>query len=154
MTTMDAREPKSTRAREDARNGSRADHRVLLPAGWPRPRGYANGVLAEGRMIFVAGQVGWDREGRFSDDFATQFRQTLENTMAVLEAGGAGAEHVVRMTWYITDLDRYRAALDAIGTHYREVMGRHYPAMAVVEVKGLVEPRAMIEIETTAVLPY
>ena len=128
-------------------------HEVLLPAGWPRPKGYANGIAASGRMVFVAGQVGWDREGRFPADFAGQFRQTLENTLAILAEAGAGPEHVVRMTWYVTDLDAYRAALTDIGRIYRQLMGRHYPAMAVVEVTGLVEPEAMVEIETTAVIP-
>lgn len=141
------------------RTGSQADggrggpHQVLLPPGWPRPKGYANGIAASGRMVFVAGQVGWDQEGRFPSDFAGQFRQTLENTLAILAEAEAGPEHVVRMTWYVTDLTRYRAALPEIGRIYRELMGRHYPAMAVVEVRGLVEPEAMIEIETTAVIP-
>ncbi len=128
-------------------------HEVLLPAGWPRPKGYANGIAASGRMVFVAGQVGWDRQGRFPTDFAGQFHQTLENTLAILAEAGAGPEHVVRMTWYVTDLSAYRAALIDIGRIYRTLMGRHYPAMAVVEVTGLVEPEAMIEIETTAVVP-
>jgi len=133
------------------RNGG--PHEVLLPPGWPRPKGYANGIAASGRMVFVAGQVGWDHHGRFPADFAGQFHQTLENTLAILAEAGAAPEHVVRMTWYVTDLSIYRAALSDIGRIYRTLMGRHYPAMAVVEVTGLVEPEAMIEIETTAVIP-
>ncbi|GIX16734.1 MAG: enamine deaminase RidA [Rhodothalassiaceae bacterium] len=139
-----------------ARAGGRppgGPHQVLLPPGWERPQGYANGIAASGRLVFVAGQVGWDRAGRFAPDFAGQFRQTLENTLAVLAEAGAGPEHVVRMTWYVTDLAAYRAALPEIGRIYRALMGRNYPAMAVVEVSGLVEPEALLEIETTAVVP-
>ncbi|MEQ9327909.1 MAG: RidA family protein [Rhodospirillales bacterium] len=127
---------------------------TLLPEGWPQPKGYANGMKARGEMVFVAGQVGWLPDGTFeTDEFAGQFRQTLENTVAVLAAGGAKPEHVVRMTWYITDKPAYLAALREIGQAWREIMGRHYPAMAVVEVSALMEDRAKVEIETTAVLP-
>ena len=127
---------------------------TLLPEGWPQPKGYANGMKARGEMVFVAGQIGWLPDGTFeTDDFAGQFRQTLENTIAVLAAGGAKPEHVVRMTWYITDKPAYLAALREIGQAWREIMGRHYPAMAVVEVSALMEDRAKVEIETTAVLP-
>jgi enamine deaminase RidA (YjgF/YER057c/UK114 family) len=127
---------------------------VLLPDGWPRPKGYANGISARGRMIFVAGQIGWTPNGVFqATDFAGQFRQTLLNTLAVLRAGGAGPEHVARMTWYITDRDAYVAALREIGAIWKELFGRHYPAMAVVQVVALVEPDALVEIETTAVVP-
>lgn len=129
-------------------------HASLLPPGWPRPKGYANGIAASGRMIFTAGVVGWDAEERFvSDDVAGQFRQVIENTLAILREGGAGPEHIVRMTWYVTDRDAYVAALPEIGAHYRELIGRNFPAMAVVEVSRLVEPKALIEIETTAVVP-
>jgi len=128
-------------------------NRVLLPEGWPRPKGYSNGIAAEGRMVFVAGQIGWDTEGRFPDGFAAQFRQTIDNTLAVLAEAGAGPEHVVRMTWYVVDKAEYLAALREIGAVWRERVGPHYPAMAVVEVKGLIEDAARVEIETTAVLP-
>ena len=128
-------------------------NRVLLPEGWPRPKGYSNGVEATGRMVFVAGQIGWDTGGRFPDGFAAQFRQTLDNTLAVLAEAGAGPEHVVRMTWYVVDKAEYLAALRDVGAVWRERIGPHYPAMAVVEVKGLIEDAARIEIETTAVLP-
>jgi enamine deaminase RidA (YjgF/YER057c/UK114 family) len=128
--------------------------KTLLPDGWPRPSGYANGILAEGKMIFVAGQVGWTPEGVFdADDFAGQLRRTLENTLAVLKEGGAGPEHIVRMTWYVTDRDEYLANLKAMGEIWRDLMGKNFPAMACVAVTALMEPRAKIEIETTAVLP-
>ena len=127
--------------------------RTLLPEGWPRPKGYANGVEAEGRLVFVAGQIGWTPEGRFEErTFAGQFRQTLENTLAVLAEAGAGPEHVARMTWYVTSKPAYLAALGEIGAIWREAMGRNYPAMAVVEVSALMEDEALIEIETTAVV--
>ena len=124
----------------------------LLPEGWPRPSGYSNGILAEGRQVFVAGMVGWDEQGVFPETIDGQLEQTLRNTIAVLAEAGAGPEHIVRMTWYVTDLDAYRNNLSGIGRAWREVMGRNYPAMAVVGVSGLVEPAAMIEIESTAVL--
>ena len=124
----------------------------LLPEGWPRPRGYSNGVLADGEQVYVAGMVGWNERQEFPADFAGQLRQALLNTVAVLGEAGAGPEHVARMTWYVTDLDAYRDNLEAIGAAWREVMGRHFPAMAVVGVAGLVEPDAMIEIESTAVI--
>jgi enamine deaminase RidA (YjgF/YER057c/UK114 family) len=129
--------------------------RTLLPEGWPRPRGYANGVEAEGRLVFVAGQIGWTPAGKFEEtSFAGQFRQTLDNTLAVLREANAGPEHIVRMTWYITDKRAYLAALPEIGAVWREKMGKNYPAMAVIEVKALIEDHALIEIETTAVIPY
>jgi len=128
--------------------------RILQPPGWPRPRGYANGIAAEGRLVFVAGQIGWDETGTIvSDDLVDQLRQTLENTLAVLREAGAGPEHVVRMTWYVTDKRDYLARAGDLGAVYRALMGRHYPAMAVIEVKALIEDRAKIEIETTAVVP-
>jgi enamine deaminase RidA (YjgF/YER057c/UK114 family) len=127
--------------------------RVLQPEGWPRPRGFAHGVVAEGRMVFVAGMIGWDAAGEFAgDDLPAQVRQALANVLAVLAEAGGGPEHVARLTWYVTDRDEYNAAQKEIGAAYRELMGRHFPAMAVVEVSGLVEARAKVEIEATAVL--
>jgi enamine deaminase RidA (YjgF/YER057c/UK114 family) len=127
---------------------------ILQPPGWPRPRGYANGVAAEGRLVFVAGQIGWDATQTIvSDDLVDQLRQTLENTLAVLREAGAGPEHVARMTWYVTDKREYLARARELGEAYRTLMGRHFPAMAVVEVKALIEDRAKVEIETTAVVP-
>lgn len=129
-------------------------HRTLLPPGWPRPKGYANGIAATGRMIFTAGVIAWDEHERFvSDDLTDQFAQILRNTLAILAEGGAGPEHIVRMTCYVTDRDEYVASLAAIGAAWREIIGRHYPVMAVVAVAALVEPAAKIEIETTAVVP-
>ncbi|MGI9169661.1 MAG: RidA family protein [Caulobacteraceae bacterium] len=131
-----------------------AGAQILLPAAWPRPKGYANGVLAEGRTVFVAGQIGWDETERLvADDFAGQFRQVLINTLAVLGEAGACAEHVCRMTWFVTSRDEYLAALPAIGRHWRELMGHNFPAMSVVAVAALVEAGAKVEIETTAVIP-
>jgi enamine deaminase RidA (YjgF/YER057c/UK114 family) len=126
---------------------------TLQPPGWPRPRGYANGVAATGRQVFVAGQIGWDETGAIvSADFGDQFRQVLVNTLAVLAQAGAGPEHVCRMTWYVTSREDYAAALPALGAHWQALMGRNYPAMAVVIVAGLIEPDAKVEIETTAVV--
>ncbi len=127
---------------------------ILQPPGWPRPKGYSNGVAASGRMVFVAGQIGWDEKGDLAaPDMLGQFKKTLENTLAVLAEAGAGAENVVRMTWYLTDRAEYLGAAREFGAVWRQLMGRHYPAMAVVEVAGLMEPGARIEIETTAVVP-
>ena len=129
-------------------------HRSLLPPGWQRPRGYANGISASGRMVFTAGVVGWDATETFvCDDLAGQFRQVLVNTLAILAEDGALPEHIARMTWYVTSRDEYVASLAEIGAAYRELVGKNYPAMAVVEVSALVEPRAKIEIETIAVVP-
>ena len=128
-------------------------NRVLLPEGWPRPKGYSNGIEASGRMVFVAGQIGWDVDGAFPEGFADQFRQTLDNTLAVLAEAGAGPGHIVRMTWYVVDKAEYLASLRDIGAVWRDRIGPHYPAMAVIEVKGLIEDAARIEIETTAVIP-
>ena len=126
----------------------------LQPPHWAEPRGYANGVLARGALIFVGGQIGWNAAQEFeSDDFISQTRQALINIVAVLKAGGAGPEHMVRMTWYVTDRVEYSARLKELGGVYREVMGKNFPAMTCVEVSGLVEDRARIEIEATAVLP-
>jgi enamine deaminase RidA (YjgF/YER057c/UK114 family) len=128
--------------------------RALQPAGWAPPRGYANGMEAEGRLVVTAGQIGWNPvSGEFeTDDFAGQVAQTFRNLRAVLAEGGARAEDVVRLTWYVTDRDAYLASTREIGAAYREVFGRHYPAMAVVVVAGLLEPRAKVEIEATAVV--
>ena len=126
---------------------------ILQPPGWARPRGYANGVAATGRQVYVAGQIGWDAEQRFaSDDFAAQVRQALANVVAVLGCAGAGPEHLVRMTWYVTSRDEYNSALPEIGTAYRELIGKNFPAMSVVVVAALLEPRAKVEIEATAVV--
>jgi enamine deaminase RidA (YjgF/YER057c/UK114 family) len=133
--------------------GNAIVHRLLQPEGWPEPRGYANGALAAGRMVFTGGLVGWDAEGRFAADFLGQTRQLLRNIVAVLAAGGARPEHMVRMTWYVCDIEEYRVALKPLGAVWREEMGRAYPPMAVVQVVRLVEPAARLEIETTAVLP-
>ncbi len=126
----------------------------LQPPGWAEPKGYANGIVAEGRLVFVAGQVGWDEAATFQTrDFVGQVRQCLENTLAVLAEAGAGPENVVRMTWYITDREEYLADLESMGQAYRELMGRHFPAMTMVQVAALIEPEAKVEIETTAVVP-
>ncbi|MAC89273.1 RidA family protein [Maricaulis sp.] len=126
----------------------------LQPPGWPRPKGYSNGIAATGKMVFVAGQIGWDEtETIVSDDFAAQFRQVLVNTLAVLKEGGAGPEHVVRMTGYVSNRDEYLAAGPQLGAIWKELMGRNYPVMAFLVVGGLIETRAKIEIETTAVIP-
>jgi len=128
--------------------------KALLPPGWPRPKGYSNAVSAIGRIVFTAGVIGWDEQERLvAPDLVGQFRQILLNTLAVLAEDGAGPEHVVRMTWYVVDLAEYRSNLAEIGAVYKAVMGRNFPAMAVVEVGGLVEPQARIEIESTAVVP-
>jgi enamine deaminase RidA (YjgF/YER057c/UK114 family) len=129
-------------------------HTVLLPEGWERPKGYANGIAARGTQIFVGGQIGWNAQQQFeSDDFVLQTAQALRNVLAVLHAANAGPEHMVRMTWYITDRDTYASRLRDIGAVYRDVMGKHFPAMTCVVVKALVEERALVEIEVTAVLP-
>ena len=128
--------------------------KILQPAGWPRPKGYSNGISARGRMIFTAGIVGWDSQESFPDyTLHGQFAQALRNTLAILAEDGAGPEHVVRMTCYVLDRDEYLRSLDEIGAAWKLIMGAHYPAMALVEVKGLVEAAARVEIETTAVVP-
>jgi len=126
----------------------------LQPDGWAKPRGYANGIAASGRMVFVSGMIGWDADGVFhTDDFAGQVRQALANIVAVLAEGGAKPEHIVRMTWYVLDKKEYVAAYPEIGVAYRELIGRHYPTMTAVQVAGLVEDRARVEIEVTALVP-
>ena len=127
---------------------------TLRPPGWPRPKGYADGIAAEGRLVFVAGQIGWDETGTLvGSDLVSQFRRALENTLAVLAEGGARPNHVTRMTWYITSRDEYLENLEEIGAIYRRLMGNHYPAMAMVEVSALMEAGANVEVETTAVIP-
>lgn len=126
--------------------------RAILPEGWPQPRGYANGMVAQGRVLVTGGLIGWDAQGVFAQGFVGQLRQTLINIKAVVEAGGGKVEDIVRLTWYVTDIPAYRASLKEMGPVYREVFGRHFPAMAVVGVAALVEPEAMIEIEATAVI--
>ena len=128
--------------------------RIVQPEGWPRPRGYANAVVAEGKVLFLSGQVAWDEKEQFhSDDMVEQVRVALKNTLTLLKAGGARPEHVVRMTWYLTNKKEYLARAKEIGAVWRECMGKHYPAMSVVEVTALMEDRAKVEIETTAVIP-
>jgi enamine deaminase RidA (YjgF/YER057c/UK114 family) len=126
---------------------------TLQPAGWPVPRGYANGMAAAGRLVLTGGVVGWDAEGRFAPDLVGQVRQALENIVAILAEGGAGPQHLVRLTWYVTDMDDYLASRTALGRVWRAVMGSRYPAMALVQVVRLVEPAARVEIEATAVVP-
>lgn len=128
-------------------------HRVLQPSGWRPPKGYANGIRARGETVFVGGMIGWDEHERFPDGFAAQVRQALANIVAVLAEGGAGPQHIVRMTWYVLDMDEYLSARPELGKIYREIIGRHFPAMALVEVRRLVEPGARLEIEATAVVP-
>ena len=127
--------------------------RTLQPQGWPRPQGYANGMTAKGRVVVTGGVVGWDVMQNFPETFAAQARQTFSNILKILAEGGAGPEHLVRLTWYVTDLDEYRASLKELGGAYRETIGTSYPAMAVVQVTGLVEKAAKVEIEATAIVP-
>ena len=129
-------------------------HTILQPEGWAKPRGYANGIMARGRTVFIGGQIGWNALQQFeSDDFIAQTAQALRNVVQVLRAADAGPEHMVRMTWYVTDRDEYVRRLSELGPVYRAVMGRNFPAMTCVQVAALVEQRAKVEIEVTAVLP-
>lgn len=129
-------------------------HDILQPAGWAPPLGYANGVAADGRLIAVGGQIGWNAEQQFdSDDLVDQVRQTLANVVAVLAAGGAVPKHLVSLTWYVTDIEDYVARQKDVGRAYRETIGKHFPAMALVQVVRLVEPRAKVEIQAMAVVP-
>jgi enamine deaminase RidA (YjgF/YER057c/UK114 family) len=128
--------------------------RRIDPEGWPRPSGYANGVLAQGQILTIAGQIGWnERNELVGDDFLEQARQALRNVVSVLKAAGGSAEHLVRLTWYVTDKQEYRDCLAALGASYREIIGANYPAMALVVVADLLEDGAKVEIEATAVLP-
>ncbi|HYX67132.1 MAG TPA: RidA family protein [Burkholderiales bacterium] len=127
---------------------------TLQPPGWARPKGFANGIAARGRLVFIAGQVGWTGQGEWRESaFAGQFRQALRNILDVLAEAGGKPEHLVRLTWYVLDKKEYLACLREVGAAYRELMGRHYPTMAVVQVSGLVEDEARLEIEATAVIP-
>ena len=129
-------------------------HQVLHPAGWVPAKGYANGIAARGTQVFVGGQIGWNAQQQFeTDDFIEQTRQTLQNVVAVLKEAGAGTEHMVRMTWYVIDRVEYNARLKELGAVYREVIGKHFPAMTCVAVAALMEARAKVEIEVTAVVP-
>jgi len=129
-------------------------HTILQPAGWAQPKGYANGVAAEGKLVFVGGQIGWNHQNRFEcRDLVGQVRQTLQNVVDVLAEAGARPEHVTSMTWYLTDKKEYLANLQGIGKVYRDIIGRHFPAMAVVEVTALIEDEAKVEIQATAVVP-
>lgn len=128
--------------------------KVLQPAGWKRPKGYANGISAKGRMVFVSGVIGWDGQGKLvATDFVGQVRQTLENVVTILAEGGASPEHLVRMNWFVLDKNEYVSSFKEIGAIYREIIGLHYPAMTAVEVSGLLEKGARVEIEATAVVP-
>jgi enamine deaminase RidA (YjgF/YER057c/UK114 family) len=128
--------------------------KVLQPAGWPRPRGYANGISAKGRMVFVSGVIGWNEDGKLvSEDFAAQARQALQNIVTILAEGGAKPEHLARLNWFVLDRKEYVKAFEALGQIYRSVIGSHYPAMTAVEVSGLLEDGARLEIEATAVVP-
>ncbi len=127
---------------------------ILQPPGWARPRGYSNGVAASGRTVYVSGMIGWDGQGVFhTEDFAGQTRQALENIVEVLAEAGAAPEHIVRMTWYVVDKGEYLAAHKEVGAAYREIIGRHFPAMTAVQVAALIEDKARVEIEVTAVVP-
>ena len=131
-----------------------SDLRAINPPGWARLKGYSNAIVGRGTIVMVAGQIGWNAAQQFeSDDFVAQLRQALANTVAVLAAAGAKPEHVARMTWYVTDRQRYLARIAEVGAAWREIMGRSFPAMTLLEVSGLVEDRALIEIESTAIVP-
>ncbi len=126
---------------------------VLHPPAWKRPRGYSNGIMGSGKVVVTGGIIGWDAEEVLAEGFLPQVEQTLRNILAILAEGGAGPEHVARLTWYVRSIETYRASLDALGPIYRRIMGRNFPAMALVEVSGLVEPGALVEIEATAIIP-
>ncbi|MBV9270902.1 MAG: RidA family protein [Candidatus Eremiobacteraeota bacterium] len=129
-------------------------HEMIQPTGWQQPRGYTNGVAAQGKIVFVAGQIGWNESNEFvSDDFAAQAAQALRNVVAVVEAAGGSAQHIARMTWYVTDKREYIESMPEIGDAYRLIIGRNYPAMTLVQVVALLEDRAKVEIEATAVIP-
>jgi len=130
-----------------------AGPRMLQPSGWPMPKGYANGISAEGRIVVTGGVIGWDQHERLADGFLAQAQQVLQNIVAILAEGDAHPEHLVRLTWYVVDMDEYLANLKELGRIYREIFGSHYPAMALVQVVRLVEKAARLEIEATAVVP-
>ncbi len=127
--------------------------KVLQPAGWPTPKGYANGMEGRGRHVVVGGMIGWDSRGHFAPGFVGQVKQALVNILAVVREAGGGPEHIARLTWYVTDIAEYRASLAELGLAYRAVLGRHFPAMTLVQVGALVEPEARVEIEATAIIP-
>ena len=138
----------------DAKDETSASRpRILQPDGWPAPKGYANGMAAEGRLVVTGGVIGWDDQGRLPDGFVAQVRQTLSNISAILAEGGARPEDLVRLTWYVVDMEEYLANLKGLGEVYRDIFGAHYPAMALVQVVRLVEKAARVEIEATAVVP-
>ncbi|MDQ0314218.1 RidA family protein [Amorphus orientalis] len=149
MSDTDTQDPKSSAA--PARLPSPLE--AVQPEGWPAPRGYANGMIGAGRVLFVGGQIGWDTEGKFPDGFLPQVGQALRNILDVVEAAGGGPEHIARLTWYVTDMEAYRASLKELGPVYRSALGKHFPAMALVQVVSLVETEALVEIEATAVIP-
>lgn len=126
---------------------------ILQPPTWPQPRGFVQGMVGSGRMVAISGQVGSDTLGRFAPDFASQLQQTLRNILAILAEAGGDASHIARLTWFVVDMEEYRASLGELGLAYRAVMGRHFPAMTLVQVGALVEPEARLEIEATAILP-
>lgn len=130
-----------------------AGAQILQPGGWPMPKGYANGMAADGRLVVTGGVIGWDSQGHLPADFIAQVRQTLSNIAAILAEGGARPEHLVRLTWYVVDMEEYLANLKTLGQAYRDIFGAHYPAMALVQVVRLVEKTARVEIEATAVVP-
>ena len=132
---------------------SAAGPQVLQPSGWPTPKGYANGMAADGRLVVTGGVIGWDNQGDLPADFVAQVRQTLSNISEILAAGGARPDHLVRLTWYVVDMEEYLANLKTLGQVYRDIFGAHYPAMALVQVVRLVEKAARVEIEATAVVP-
>ncbi|MFB6420312.1 MULTISPECIES: RidA family protein [Bradyrhizobium] len=136
-----------------AENDARPRVQVLQPSGWPMPKGYANGMAAEGRIVVSGGVIGWDADERLADGFVAQVHQTLGNIAAILAEAGARPEHLVRLTWYVVDMDEYLANLKELGRVYRDIFGAHYPAMALVQVVRLVEKAARVEIEATAVIP-
>jgi enamine deaminase RidA (YjgF/YER057c/UK114 family) len=135
------------------RDDAAAGPQILQPSGWPMPKGYANGMAADGRIVVTGGVIGWDAQERLATGFVAQVRQALGNIAAILAEGGARPEHLVRLTWYVVDMDEYLASLKELGQAYREILGSHYPAMALVQVVRLVEKDARVEIEATAVVP-
>jgi enamine deaminase RidA (YjgF/YER057c/UK114 family) len=154
MSGIDAAMPPASSTPSPAAPGAARGLQQVNPPGWPQPKGYANGMTGRGRLVFVAGQVGWSEAQAFAtDDFVGQVEQALRNTVAVLAAAGARPDHIARMTWYVTDKREYLARLPEIGRVWRETLGRHFPAMALVQVVALLEDRAKVEIETTALVP-
>ena len=135
------------------KDGAPATAKILQPSGWPMPKGYANGIASDGRIVVTGGVIGWDHDERLAADFVGQVRQTLQNIAAILAEGDARPEHLVRLTWYVVDMDEYLKNLKELGRIYREIFGAHYPAMALVQVVRLVEKAARVEIEATAVVP-